>query len=167
MWKLLVSSFVVLQFAAHRPRAFPQGGPAESCDSMLPRHVYTAPRPAHESPYTFVASSSHYSYQNVDGIQVELGGAAFKGFFIAAIDPATSRRIGTFLRVKGTHPVKCSAVTHNDNQPKSHVSLLWLPPDNVPEGNVVFMATVVNSYSRYYTGLIASVPAAGYAAKKK
>ncbi|KAG0430007.1 hypothetical protein HPB47_023091, partial [Ixodes persulcatus] len=45
------------------------GGPAESCDSMLPRHVYTQPKPAHESPYTFVASASRYSFQNVDGIQ--------------------------------------------------------------------------------------------------
>ncbi|KAH8033202.1 hypothetical protein HPB51_008197 [Rhipicephalus microplus] len=59
-------------------QAFPQGGPAESCDSMLPRHVYTAPKPAHESPYTFVASSNRFSYQNVDGIQ----GTILKGDFL-------------------------------------------------------------------------------------
>ncbi|KAL1451229.1 hypothetical protein MTO96_006288 [Rhipicephalus appendiculatus] len=115
-------------------QAFPQGGPAESCDSMLPRHVYTAPKPAHESPFTFVASSNRFSYQNVDGIQVELGGHPFKGFFIAAMDPRTQKRIGSFLKVKGTHPVSCSAVTHNDAHPKSHVSLLWLPPPEPARG---------------------------------
>ncbi|KAH6946589.1 hypothetical protein HPB50_014145 [Hyalomma asiaticum] len=92
-------------------------------------------------------------------INVELGGAPFKGFFIAAMDPRTQKRIGSFLKVKGTHPVSCSAVTHNDAHPKSHVSLLWLPPQNQPEGEVVFMATVVESYARYYTGLVAAVPA--------
>ncbi|KAH8033203.1 hypothetical protein HPB51_008198 [Rhipicephalus microplus] len=91
--------------------------------------------------------------------RIELGGHPFKGFFIAAMDPRTQKRIGSFLKVKGTHPVSCSAVTHNDAHPKSHVSLLWLPPQNQPEGEVVFMATVVESYARYYTGLVAAVPA--------
>ncbi|XP_077561331.1 ferric-chelate reductase 1-like [Haemaphysalis longicornis] len=154
-----VALLLVTLLSQWSAQAFPQGGPAESCDSMLPRHVYTAPKPAHESPYTFVASANRYSYQNVDGIQVELGGAPFKGFFIAAMDPRTQKRIGSFLKVKGTHPVTCSAVTHNDAHPKSHVSLLWLPPQNTPEGEVVFMATVVESYSRYFTGLVAAVPA--------
>lgn len=156
----MATTVALLLLAAASVVGFPQGGPAESCDSTLPRHVYTTPKPAHESPYTFVASASRYSFQNVDGIQVELGGAAFKGFFITANDPVTQKRIGRFLKVKGTHPVSCSAVTHNDAHPKSHVSLLWLPPQNVPEGDVVFMATVVQSYSRYYTGLVAAVPTA-------
>lgn len=135
----MATTVALLLLAAASVVGFPQGGPAESCDSTLPRHVYTTPKPAHESPYTFVASASRYSFQNVDGIQVELGGAAFKGFFITANDPVTQKRIGRFLKVKGTHPVSCSAVTHNDAHPKSHVSLLWLPPQNVPEGDVVFM----------------------------
>lgn len=63
---------LVLLAAVAAVVGFPQGGPAESCDSMLPRHVYTQPKPAHESPYTFVASASRYSFQNVDGIQGEL-----------------------------------------------------------------------------------------------
>ncbi|KAG0430006.1 hypothetical protein HPB47_023090, partial [Ixodes persulcatus] len=90
-----------------------------------------APRPMSVVPYPRFALTRN---------RVELGGAAFKGFFIAAMDPVTQKRIGTFLKVKGTHPVSCSAVTHNDAHPKSHVSLLWLPPQNVPEGDVVFMS---------------------------
>lgn len=65
----MATTVALLLLAAASVVGFPQGGPAESCDSTLPRHVYTTPKPAHESPYTFVASASRYSFQNVDGIQ--------------------------------------------------------------------------------------------------
>lgn len=64
------------------------------------------------------------------------------------------------LQVKGAHPVACSAITHSDGQLKQRVSLIWVPPHDVPHGNVIFMATVVKSYSNYYSNLIAAVPAA-------
>jgi len=145
-------------------RSFPQGGPAESCDSMLPRHIYTHPKPAAESPYAFVASSSHYSAQNVQGIQVGISGEIFKGFFVVAVDPGTHKRIGAFAPVKGTHTIPCAAATHADAKPKNRVTLLWLPPKD-HEGSVVFMATIVKSFGQYWTGVVAQVPAAaGYAA---
>ncbi|EEC04375.1 hypothetical protein IscW_ISCW017228 [Ixodes scapularis] len=80
---------LVLLAAVAAVVGFPQGGPAESCDSMLPRHVYTQPKPAHESPYTFVASASRYSFQNVDGIQAEslLIGHAKQTSFISSNIP--------------------------------------------------------------------------------
>ncbi|XP_022701450.1 putative defense protein 1 [Varroa jacobsoni] len=144
---------------------FPQGGPAESCDSLLPRHIHTEPRKPQESPYTFIASASAYDQQKtLHGIQVEISGATFKGFMVAAIDPTTHKRIGRFQAVKGAHPVACSAITHSDGQLKQRVSLIWVPPHDVPHGNVIFMATVVKSYSNYYSNLIAAVPAA-YKAK--
>jgi len=139
--------------------AFPQGGPAESCDSLLPRHVKSTARAPEESPYTFIASSSTFDSQNVHGIHVEVSGSTFKGFMVAAIDPATHKRIGRFQQVKGTSPLPCSAITHSDGQLKQRVSLLWVPPTDVPQGNVIFMATVVKSFTVYYTGLIAAVPA--------
>ncbi|OQR72607.1 defense protein l(2)34Fc-like [Tropilaelaps mercedesae] len=145
---------------------FPQGGPAESCDSLLPRHIHTEPKGPQESPYTFIASASTYDQQKtLHGIQVEISGSTFKGFMVAAIDPATHKRIGRFEKVKGTHPVACSAVTHSDGQLKQRVSLIWVPPHDIPHGNVIFMATVVKRYSVYYSNLIAAVPTAYKKAK--
>ena len=95
---------------------------------------------------------------NENSFTVEIAGSTFKGFMVAAIDPDTHKRIGRFQEVKGTQPLPCSAVTHSDGQLKKRVSLLWVPPTDVPKGNVVFMATVVKSYSNYYANLIASVP---------
>lgn len=148
---------------------FPQGGPAEACDSLLPRHVRTAPSSSKDSPYTFTASGSAFSYADVEGITVDIGGATFKGFFVAAIDPRTQKRIGSFIKVKGTEVMPCAAITHTDPFPKLHVRLIWQPPTNVPDGDVIFVATIVKSYARYFTGMVASVPVYGdqYVKKKK
>ncbi|GBL81512.1 hypothetical protein AVEN_143767-1 [Araneus ventricosus] len=48
--------------------SFPQGAPAEACESLLPRHYGTEPKDAEQSPFSFLASSSHYHYR-MDGIQ--------------------------------------------------------------------------------------------------
>ncbi|XP_018496536.1 putative defense protein 1 [Galendromus occidentalis] len=151
-----VAKFV---FKAQAGGGLPPGGSVESCDSLLPRHIHTEPQGPRESPYTFIASSSTYSKENsVHGIQVEIAGSTFKGFIVAAIDPDTHKRIGRFQEVTGTQPLPCSAITHSDGQLKKRVSLLWVPPNDIPKGNVIFMATVVKSYSNYYAGLIAAVP---------
>lgn len=60
----VVVTFVVFQAG----RAFPRGAPAEACESLLPRHYGTDPQNAHDSPFSFLASSKHYHYR-MDGIQ--------------------------------------------------------------------------------------------------
>lgn len=49
--------------------SFPDGAPAEACDSLLPRHAGTSPSPVAESPYVFVASDDKYSYNNPNPIK--------------------------------------------------------------------------------------------------
>lgn len=56
--------------------AFPSGAPAEACESLLPRHYGTEPQDAHDSPYSFLASSKYYHFR-MEGIQ---------GMFVTLID---------------------------------------------------------------------------------
>ncbi|XP_076342178.1 putative defense protein 1 [Tachypleus tridentatus] len=157
MW-CLRKAIGLLPFCFFVIAAFPQGAPVESCDSMLPRHELLKPSPPEKSPYRFIASADHYSYSTIPGITVEILGAPFKGFFVAAIDPHTTKRIGSWKRVKGSDPLPCSAITHVDPYPKSHVTLLWEPPRDRGEGDVIFLATIAESYYVYYTGQVAAVP---------
>ncbi|RWS10409.1 putative ferric-chelate reductase 1-like protein, partial [Dinothrombium tinctorium] len=111
---------------------FPQGAPVESCETLLPRHVGTKPSALDESPFYFAASSEHYNTidgdPNEQGILVEIGGAPFKGFFVAAIDTQMGERIGNWTKLRGTTPLPCSAITHKDSKSKKLVQLLWIPP---------------------------------------
>ncbi|XP_067133746.1 putative defense protein 1 [Centruroides vittatus] len=137
--------------------SFPDGAPAEACDSLLPRHAGTSPSPVAESPYVFVASDDKYSYKNPQPIKVEIYGAPFKGFLVAAVDPHTGERIGNWIKGKGTGILPCAAITHSDGRDKKHVILIWTPPKDKAEGNVVFVATVLRSKSLYYTGQVAGL----------
>ncbi|CAL1277311.1 unnamed protein product [Larinioides sclopetarius] len=137
--------------------SFPQGAPAEACESLLPRHYGTEPKDADHSPYSFLASDNHYHYR-MDGIQVQLTGPRFKGFLIAAMDPDTHERIGEWYKVKGTHTLPCSAISHADALPKKRVILLWKPPKDRAKGEVIFVATVLENFGEYYSGLVAGIP---------
>ncbi|XP_022257285.1 uncharacterized protein LOC111089310 [Limulus polyphemus] len=158
MWYRKITN-ILLAFCAiiFATCAFPQGAPVESCDSMLPRHELIKPSPSEKSPYYFIASSRRYSYSTRPGITVEITGAPFKGFIVIAVDPHTNKRIGSWKKVKGTDLLPCSAVTHVDPYPKRHVTLLWEPPTEKEEGDVIFVGTIVQSYSVYYTSQVAAV----------
>ncbi|GIY56657.1 hypothetical protein CEXT_769761 [Caerostris extrusa] len=53
--------------------------------------------------------------------------------------------------------VPCSAVTHTDGRPKVMATMLWQPPENRKRGEVLFLATILESFSSYYSGQIASI----------
>ncbi|GIY44760.1 putative ferric-chelate reductase 1 [Caerostris darwini] len=145
-------------FFLHSTVAFHSGAPVEACDSMLPRHLHTSAKPASESPYLFTASARHfYPDSKRRKIKVRIRGAAFKGFFVVALDADTHERIGTFLDASGMEAVPCSAVTHTDGRPKVMATMLWQPPENRKRGEVLFLATILESFSTYYSGQIASI----------
>ncbi|XP_054709167.1 putative defense protein 3 [Uloborus diversus] len=153
-------SFVAALASLRAGVAFPRSAPAEACESLLPRHFGTEPQGPQHSPYSFLASSKYYHYR-MDGIQVQLTGPRFKGFLIAAMDPETHERIGDWYKVKGTHTLPCSAISHADPLPKKRVILLWKPPKDRPKGEVIFVATVLQSYDSYYSGIVAGIPPSG------
>ncbi|GFT57285.1 putative ferric-chelate reductase 1 [Nephila pilipes] len=142
----------------HPTEAFHSGAPVEACDSLLPRHLHTSPKPASESPFIFTASARHfYPDSKRRKIKVKIRGASFKGFFVVALDADTHERIGTFLDASGMEAVPCSAVTHTDGRPKIMATMLWQPPEDRKRGEVIFLATILESFSSYYTGQIATI----------
>nr|XP_015907146.2 ferric-chelate reductase 1-like [Parasteatoda tepidariorum] len=148
---------IIVSCCALSSLAFPRGAPAESCESLLPRHVGTEAMGPQHSPYSFIASGSHYHYR-MNGIHVQLAGPRFKGFLVAAIDPNTHERIGDWVKIKGTKTLPCSAISHGDPYAKKKVILMWKPPKDRPKGEVIFMATVLKSYGEYYSGIVAKIP---------
>ncbi|KFM77063.1 hypothetical protein X975_08135, partial [Stegodyphus mimosarum] len=59
---MILLSIVTALCLIRAGRAFPRGAPAEACESLLPRHFGTEPKDPQHSPYSFLASSSHYHY---------------------------------------------------------------------------------------------------------
>ncbi|XP_055937334.1 reelin domain-containing protein 1-like [Argiope bruennichi] len=142
----------------HSATAFHSGAPVEACESTLPRHLHTSPKPASESPYIFTASARHfYPDSKRRKIKVKIRGAPFKGFFVVALDADTHERIGSFLDATGMEAVPCSAVTHTDGRPKIMATMLWQPPTDRKRGEVLFMGTILESFSSYYSGQIATL----------
>ncbi|GFX12040.1 reelin domain-containing protein [Trichonephila clavipes] len=74
------------------------------------------------------------------------------------MDPDTHERIGEWYKVKGTSTLPCSAISHADPLPKKRVILLWKPPKDRPKGDVIFVATVLEHYGEYYSGIVAGIP---------
>lgn len=152
--------FLLLLCFMLRTEAFPSGAPVEACESLLPRHVHTSPKNATESPFKFIASASRfYPDSKRRKIKVQIKGAPFKGFFIVALDAETHQRLGSWMESRGMDVLPCSGVTHSDGRPKLSATLVWEPPPEQKKGEVIFMGTILESFSSYYSGLLASVRA--------
>ncbi|XP_053206782.1 putative defense protein 3 [Panonychus citri] len=131
---------------------FPSGAPADACENLTPRHTGTTPI-TENSPYTLKAITGNFEYSSStdQGIKVRIDGPPFRGFFVIAVDAKTGERVGKWAQLKGTNTIDaCSGITHGDNKRKKSATLLWIPPEK-GSGGISFIATVVKSFSEYYT----------------
>ncbi|XP_069957158.1 ferric-chelate reductase 1 [Cherax quadricarinatus] len=152
------SVLLVVVLGAWVVEAFPGGAPIEACileNPNRPNHPGTSPQPPSTLKHIFTASDAYYSPGST--IQVYIEGPPFKGFFIQGRDAHTNEWIGEFDKSDDTesHP-ECSAVTHGNPRPKSRVILTWRAPLD-RSGTVTFTGTILNSYSVYWSDLIANV----------
>ncbi|KAK4304355.1 hypothetical protein Pmani_023683 [Petrolisthes manimaculis] len=127
-----------------------------ACDSLQPGHLAVPstsdpPFRIHITPRT-----SGY-YVTVKGN----GGQKFRGFLLEARDvQEEGRRAGRFLEVQDSgRIISCSfgggGVQHSDGSIKNQVTALWNPHNFT--GQVIFRATVVESYFIYWTGIESDV----------
>ncbi|TRY68429.1 hypothetical protein TCAL_07482 [Tigriopus californicus] len=163
-WQCWVIWSILSLLQAHPSQARSDGAPLEACDTMIPGHQDTSPKPGqsalHEvsiakglEPGAFIISL--HSAANVP----------FKGFFIQARNVAknNSEAIGTWdisnlsgvARTANCSGQPNSAVTHVDNQLKTSVTFTWQSPRKYT-GRVVFEATVVQDFHNYWTGIRSS-----------
>lgn len=129
------------------------GAPVSRCDSMLPGHSGSTQQ---ESAAPFNVSRE---LQPDNTVKVTLTGTnPFKGFFIQArrADDQEALVPGMFtvsdesvIQTLNCEDKQSSAVTHQDKSEKSEIVVFWTPPSDW-DGEVVFRATVVQSYTTYW-----------------
>ncbi|XP_076071249.1 putative ferric-chelate reductase 1 homolog [Mytilus galloprovincialis] len=153
--------FVITALVIQRIQGFGTGAPASKCGDMFPSHSQIQPENS-LPPYTLTASS--YTYKQGDTITITLVSptrASFAGYIIGAKDQATlNNNIGRFTNSATGKILPCGssgagAVTHQSNQAEYRLEFQWQPTADTT-GNVIFMATVVESYSTFWMNIVTS-----------
>lgn len=110
-------------------------------------------------------SQSALSYAPDESVTVEITTHSnerfFRGFLVQAYDPANGKRFGQFLATEDSQPVWCSAATHRNHADKRYIALKWAEAGDAnnatgnhapaARGQVRFRATIVVTYSEFYT----------------
>lgn len=158
-WPLFLVAIVAMPLGVS---PYSSGAPENRCSSMVPGH-FSGGAPSYTDPFTVTVSVSTYSPLKLlqVTIQPRFPGLAFRGFFIQARNassPAQDLRYGYFLETDGESRVGCNsgASTHAYSTDRTSVTVSWRAPP-VPQGNIVFSATVVRMYNDYYTGILSPV----------
>ncbi|KAK7100297.1 hypothetical protein V1264_023275 [Littorina saxatilis] len=139
------------------PRVSPHssGAPAFVCSSMIPGHGESTT--TYTDPFVVTVSSSTYSPLQLITVSIEpMMDVQIRGFIIEA-RPADSRntdtRIGSFVAGADSKVICDSgAITHSYSTDRFSVTVSWRAPA-IPQGDVVFRATVVRRYRDFYTEL--------------
>lgn len=142
-----------LVLLASRVNGHGTGAPLTRCDSMLPGHAGSS---VQQSPAPYNLSRE---LQQDNTVKVTLTGSSpFKGFFIQArrADDQDTLVPGAFtvsddalVQTLNCEDKQSSAVTHQEKSEKSQIVVTWTPPSDW-DGEVVFRATVVQSYMTYW-----------------
>ncbi|XP_052088311.1 putative ferric-chelate reductase 1 homolog [Mytilus californianus] len=153
--------FVITAFVIQRIQGYGTGAPQSKCGDMFPLHSRIQPENG-LPPYTLTASS--YTYKQGDTITVTLAsptGASFAGYILGAKDQTTlNSNLGRFTNTATGRTLSCGtsgagAVTHQNSQPEYQLQFQWQPTADTT-GNVVFIATVVESYSTFWLNIVTS-----------
>ncbi|XP_042229024.1 putative defense protein 3 [Homarus americanus] len=128
---------------------------AVACDTMLPGHLSLGPQSS-SAPYGIYITPRNSSYYvTVYGHNQQ----EFKGFLLQAKDEQ-GQRAGHFTKVQiPGRIISCTfdggAVQHKGGDPKTQITVQWEPRDY--RGHVQFGATIVQSYSTYWTNVLSDV----------
>lgn len=137
---------------------------------MRPFHGLHQPKPASASQ--FFVSQSSLAYGPNETVTVQLATDSderfFRGFLVQAYDPANGKSFGRFQPTDESQPLWCSAATHRNHSDKRAVVLRWQEApvegatgpagaaSSAPRRQVRFRATIVVTYSEFYTGFESS-----------
>ncbi|XP_034476128.1 putative ferric-chelate reductase 1 homolog isoform X2 [Drosophila innubila] len=147
-------------------QSLPQGAPETVCDTMLPFHSGGRELPQNSVPPFGIETSTSVVGQgqtlrvDISGLRPEL---SFGGFMIQArnrnppyqiVGQFSPSRDGTIKLMNCENSVNNSA-THSNAGPKQQVSLDWQPPVDFL-GQVVFNATVAQTYTDFWVGIPSS-----------
>ncbi|KAL8577657.1 hypothetical protein ACOMHN_060768 [Nucella lapillus] len=153
---------VLVLMLPYTPRvdAYSAGTPDSACASMIPGHGPS--RLLHNNPFPVitVSSTTYSSLQTIYLVMEPRANVQIKGFFIQARpanDTDADTRFGTFIADEESKTA-CNhgALTHRRSAERYSILVTWRAPPG-PVGDIKFRATVVNTYSDYYTEIYSQV----------
>ncbi|XP_064469498.1 putative defense protein 1 [Ornithodoros turicata] len=149
MWTALF--VLALNAAVH---GFPTGAPESRCFDPRPKHPGAVQFNADDAGHLHL-NQTRVDFIKGDDILVVLSSSElpFKGFLIKSFLENGTEYGGYFMPgAKGVKLLQdCSAATHDNNDPKQEISVVWRA--DIDEGSVFFIATVVESFKKYFVGI--------------
>ncbi|XP_075688332.1 putative ferric-chelate reductase 1 [Rhinoderma darwinii] len=136
---------------------YPNGKISDSCDSMLPTHGGNGPQSTVSIPYLITVSSTTFVPGDIITVTIQCKSSSdnFKGFLLEARLVGGSGITGTFTTSDSNAQIlTCAgnaAVSHTNNNLKKSITASWTAPEGA--GPVRFRATVLSSYSTFWTGV--------------
>jgi len=150
--------FVLNLLAIELFHCHPKGAPTSVCHDLTPKHML-AGKQSSPSPFTLTthainASHIHFTIEGSDE-------HSFRGFIIQARRVnASHEAIGKFVADdEDAHTINCfsqaeNTITHSNRKDKKKVSATWVVPKSLePETEIVFVGTIVKTYSEFWTDL--------------
>ncbi|XP_068248555.1 putative ferric-chelate reductase 1 homolog isoform X2 [Palaemon carinicauda] len=137
---------------------YSRGAPDTACGHMIPGHGAGTTQIS-SSPYTIApgAATLEGGKRMLVTLQTPDGVAGFEGFLVQARNADDeSQVVGTFFTTDHSY-ITCgkgfnNAVTHTSNAKKPRVLLEWEAPSDYT-GDVVFKATFVQEYEKFWVGV--------------
>ncbi|XP_016985376.1 putative ferric-chelate reductase 1 homolog isoform X2 [Drosophila rhopaloa] len=162
-WLALATALLVVATWPDSGQSLPQGAPETVCDTLLPYHSGGSVLPQNSvSPFKVETSSSTLGQGQT--LRVDLtgvpAGLSFGGYMIQARNRNPPHQIvgqfgpardGTIKLMNCENSVNNSA-THSNAGPKQQVLLEWQSPVDFL-GQVVFNATIAQSYNEFWVGV--------------
>ncbi|CAG2123563.1 unnamed protein product, partial [Medioppia subpectinata] len=136
----------------------PGGAPETVCKGLVPNHL--VPSQTAASPYVLVGQ------QNSDSIELIIESSQntpFRGFAVQAhltngSNGFNSAALGKFVpKDSNIHTINCfgqqeNTITHSDRSDKHRVSVVWVPPEDLPKGtHILFVGTIVKDKKTFWT----------------
>ncbi|XP_072854096.2 putative ferric-chelate reductase 1 [Pogona vitticeps] len=153
--KILPCLFLLWEVFSATVLCYPNGEISGSCTSMLPGHRDAVSQTT-PPPYAIFVSST--SFTPGDEVIVSLVGVnetSFRGFLLQARAVGGETAVGSFriltpnVRGLACSSLQNSSLSHTNREDKQNVTAIWIAPSGI--GHVVFRATVVQTFSIFWT----------------
>ncbi|KAK2169723.1 hypothetical protein LSH36_7g02007 [Paralvinella palmiformis] len=161
MAKFPLLSCLLISAAVGFSWAFQSSAPTSSCSTMMPRHLSRAQdHGTNPPPYQITIDDGIDTYKPNQQIDLVLHtsepSVLAQGFILEARTVSDDKPVGTFVNAHKGTKIMCDdkAVSHYRTYQvsKTRYRMTWLAPDT-DVGDVVFVATVVQSYRIFWTGV--------------
>ncbi|KAM9324792.1 putative ferric-chelate reductase 1 [Gastrophryne carolinensis] len=128
-----------------------------ACDSMLPQHGSNSPQSS-TAPYAITVSKNTFNPGDNITVTLTANGGHFKGFLLEPQLVGGNGITGTFRTTDSNAQILTCGASHNNGNAKQSITAVWTAPEGA--GPIVFVATVVQAFTTYWTGVKSEIVSA-------